>query len=165
MSFANNTLALLGFTGEMYRCCELTESLYLETDMVRFFYHYSAKNVAKFHQNAIFERNFGKHLSKQKRVIKRAINTSKSVEFKNEFKEKSFLVVTNELITITNERGDYHSYQVPAYQTPDGERKWFINGKLHREDGPAVEHSDGSVEWYLHGIHLNMKPWIITSNN
>ena len=29
---------------------------------------------------------------------------------------------------------------------------WFINGKLHREDGPAVEYADGSKDWYINGI-------------
>ena len=31
----------------------------------------------------------------------------------------------------------------------DGTRFWYLNGKLHREDGPAVEYADGSKEWYL----------------
>ena len=32
---------------------------------------------------------------------------------------------------------------------PDGIKRWFLNGKLHREDGPAVEHPDGTKFWYL----------------
>ena len=33
-----------------------------------------------------------------------------------------------------------------------GDKYWFLNGKLHREDGPAVEHSNGSKYWFLNGI-------------
>jgi hypothetical protein len=33
--------------------------------------------------------------------------------------------------------------------TNNGDKSWFLNGKLHREDGPAVEWSDGSKFWYL----------------
>jgi hypothetical protein len=32
---------------------------------------------------------------------------------------------------------------------PDGAKEWFLNGKLHREDGPAVEHPNGVKEWWL----------------
>jgi hypothetical protein len=30
--------------------------------------------------------------------------------------------------------------------------KWYLNGKLHREDGPAIEYADGTKEWYLNGM-------------
>ena len=33
----------------------------------------------------------------------------------------------------------------------NGTKSWFLNDKLHREDGPAVEHSDGNKEWWLDG--------------
>jgi hypothetical protein len=33
----------------------------------------------------------------------------------------------------------------------NGNRFWYHNGLLHREDGPAVEMSDGSWEWLFHG--------------
>jgi len=33
--------------------------------------------------------------------------------------------------------------------SPDGTREWYLNGKLHREDGPAFERPDGSRHWYL----------------
>lgn len=35
-----------------------------------------------------------------------------------------------------------------------GTLKWYLNGKLHREDGPAIEHADGGKEWYLNGEML-----------
>ena len=31
----------------------------------------------------------------------------------------------------------------------DGTKRWFLNGKLHREDGPAIEYPNGSKEWFL----------------
>jgi len=31
-------------------------------------------------------------------------------------------------------------------------RAWFLNGKIHREDGPAVEYVDGKRVWYEHNI-------------
>ena len=33
----------------------------------------------------------------------------------------------------------------------DGTKIWYLNGKLHREDGPAVECADGNKYWYLNG--------------
>ena len=32
-----------------------------------------------------------------------------------------------------------------------GTKKWYLNDKLHREDGPAVEYADGTKCWYLNG--------------
>ena len=40
----------------------------------------------------------------------------------------------------------------------DGNKHWFLNGKLHREDGPAVEYADGTKEWYLNGKKLIVRP-------
>jgi hypothetical protein len=33
----------------------------------------------------------------------------------------------------------------------DGYKSWYLNDKLHREDGPACKYSDGSKYWYLNG--------------
>ena len=33
----------------------------------------------------------------------------------------------------------------------EGNKEWFLNGELHREDGPAIEFANGSKAWYLHG--------------
>jgi hypothetical protein len=32
-----------------------------------------------------------------------------------------------------------------------GDKKWYRNDKLHREDGPAIEEPDGSKMWYRDG--------------
>ena len=31
----------------------------------------------------------------------------------------------------------------------NGDKSWYLNGKLHREDGPAIEYADGHKSWYL----------------
>jgi len=33
----------------------------------------------------------------------------------------------------------------------NGDKAWFLNGKLHREDGPAIEWANGHKEWWLNG--------------
>ena len=40
-------------------------------------------------------------------------------------------------------------YSVKVF--PDGEKKWYYRGKLHRADGPAVETASGGKYWYLKG--------------
>ena len=43
----------------------------------------------------------------------------------------------------------YIKYEVKVYS--DGTKEWYLNGKLHREDGPAIERSNGTKQWYLNG--------------
>ena len=31
----------------------------------------------------------------------------------------------------------------------NGDKFWYLNGKLHREDGPAIEHANGDKFWCL----------------
>jgi hypothetical protein len=38
-----------------------------------------------------------------------------------------------------------------VYLYSTGTKIWFLNGKVHREDGPSVEYINGSKEWYLNG--------------
>ena len=40
-------------------------------------------------------------------------------------------------------------YTVKVY--PNGSKSWYLNDKLHREDGPAREYADGSKSWWLNG--------------
>jgi hypothetical protein len=45
--------------------------------------------------------------------------------------------------------------------TPVGDKKWWLHGKLHREDGAAVEYANGDKEWWLHGeLHRENAPAI-----
>jgi len=42
-----------------------------------------------------------------------------------------------------------------------GDKAWYLNGNLHREDGPAVEWVNGYKVWYLHGnLHREDGPAI-----
>ena len=40
-------------------------------------------------------------------------------------------------------------YKVEVY--PSGNKIWWLNGKLHREDGPAMEWASGGKSWWLNG--------------
>ena len=45
--------------------------------------------------------------------------------------------------------GKLHREDGPAVERADGSKKWHLNGKLHRTDGPAVEYANGSKAWFL----------------
>ena len=47
-----------------------------------------------------------------------------------------------------------HREDGPACEYVNGDKSWYLNGKYHREDGPAIEGSDGSKHWYLNGKSL-----------
>ena len=38
----------------------------------------------------------------------------------------------------------------------EGNKMWYKNSKLHRDDGPAIENIDGSFEYWINGIKLNL---------
>lgn len=60
---------------------------------------------------------------------------------------------------ITNKNGDKHWYKDgilhredgPAVEFATGTKAWFENGRMHRTDGPACENSNGDKYWYVHG--------------
>ena len=45
-----------------------------------------------------------------------------------------------------------HREDGPAIEGADGYKEWYLNGEIHRTDGPAVEWADGTKEWFLNGI-------------
>jgi hypothetical protein len=47
--------------------------------------------------------------------------------------------------------GRLHREDGPAIEHANGDKEWYLNDKLHREDGPAIESADGSKFWYLNG--------------
>ncbi len=47
--------------------------------------------------------------------------------------------------------GKRHREDGPAIELASGAKYWYLNGKYHREDGPAVEYADGTKEWWLNG--------------
>jgi hypothetical protein len=38
-----------------------------------------------------------------------------------------------------------------------GDKFWYLNDKLHREDGPAMEHVNGKKAWCLNGVRIPCK--------
>ena len=46
----------------------------------------------------------------------------------------------------------FHRVGGPAVEYADGDKFWYINGKLHRTTGPAVEYADGDKSWWLNGL-------------
>jgi antitoxin component YwqK of YwqJK toxin-antitoxin module len=48
--------------------------------------------------------------------------------------------------------GKLHREDGPAIEVLDnGTKCWYLNDKQHREDGPAVEYSNGTKYWCLNG--------------
>jgi hypothetical protein len=51
-------------------------------------------------------------------------------------------------------------YTVKVYE--NGDQEWYLNGKLHREDGPAVIWASGRQVWHLNGkLHREDGPAVI----
>ena len=48
--------------------------------------------------------------------------------------------------------GKLHREDGPACEYAGGTRCWYLNGKRHREDGPACEYTSGAREWFLNGV-------------
>ena len=42
----------------------------------------------------------------------------------------------------------------------NGDIYWYLNDKLHREDGPACEYANGTKEWYLNGKEFTEKEFL-----
>ena len=42
-----------------------------------------------------------------------------------------------------------HREDGPAYEGANGNKSWYLNGKRHREDGPAIEYASGTKAWHL----------------
>ena len=42
-----------------------------------------------------------------------------------------------------------HREDGPAVEWVEGDKFWYLNGKRHREDGPAIEYSNGDKFWFL----------------
>ena len=51
----------------------------------------------------------------------------------------------------------YKKYEVKVFNS--GKKEWYLNGKLHREDGPAIEFADGNKYWYLNGTRYTEDKW------
>jgi hypothetical protein len=47
--------------------------------------------------------------------------------------------------------GKLHHTNGPAIEWTDGHKEWWLNGKPHRTDGPAIERTNGIKEWWFRG--------------
>jgi len=62
----------------------------------------------------------------------------------------------------TNKYGDktwyvndkIHREDGPAIEFASGYKVWYLNDKRHREDGPAIEYADGDKSWWINGKKL-----------
>ncbi len=50
--------------------------------------------------------------------------------------------------------GKLHREDGPAIEGTNGYKAWYLNNKRHREDGPALEYSRGKKYWYLNGTEM-----------
>ena len=51
-------------------------------------------------------------------------------------------------------------------ESKNGTKHWYVNNKLHREDGPAIERSDGTKHWFLNGkLHRKDGPAVEYNSN
>jgi hypothetical protein len=59
--------------------------------------------------------------------------------------------------------GKIHRDDGPAIITSNGAQHWYQNGELHKDDGPALICPYGSQHWYKHGLgHREDGPAVIT---
>jgi len=56
--------------------------------------------------------------------------------------------------------GKLHREDGPAVEWVTGGKQWWLNGKLHREDGPAVERANGDKDWWFNGRYLTREAWL-----
>ena len=55
--------------------------------------------------------------------------------------------------------GKLHREDGPAVESHNGDKAWYKDGKRHREDGPACEYNDGSICYYIEGVYYNEKDY------
>ena len=54
-----------------------------------------------------------------------------------------------------------HRDDGPAVEWSNGDKAWWVNGYRHRNDGPALMYLSGSKYWYLNGKQYSSKEeWI-----
>ena len=66
-------------------------------------------------------------------------------------KEYYQTICRNKNETVYYLNGKVHREDGPAIEYNDGYKYWWINGKRHRDGGPAVEYPNGYKEWWLDG--------------
>ena len=56
--------------------------------------------------------------------------------------------------------GNLHREDCPAVECSDGTKLWYKEGKWHRLDGPAIEYSHGEKEYWINGETLQTEIFI-----
>lgn len=56
--------------------------------------------------------------------------------------------------------GRLHREDGPAIERADGNKYWYINDKQHREDGPAVEYRSGNKYWFINDEELSEEEFL-----
>ena len=46
-------------------------------------------------------------------------------------------------------------YTIKVYT--NGNKYWYLNGRLHREGGPAIEYANGTKKWFYQDIEYKVK--------
>ena len=73
--------------------------------------------------------------------------------------------INNDRIMYWYLNGKLHREDGPAVEYLDGTKEWHRNGELHREDGPAIEWWDGETWWYQNGLcHRDGGPAVVRPN-
>jgi len=54
---------------------------------------------------------------------------------------------------------ELHREDGPAIEYADGDKIWYHMGERHREDGPAIELADGDKGWYLDSVEYTEKDY------
>ena len=66
------------------------------------------------------------------------------------FREKMKVIKNKHVTKYYNDNGELHrDGDLPAIERANGTKKWYIDDKLHRENGAAIEWSDGYKKWYI----------------
>ena len=61
--------------------------------------------------------------------------------------------------------GKKHRDDGPAEVYSDGTQRWIKNGRLHREDGPAIVWADGTQYWYKNDLqHRDDGPAVVRAD-
>ena len=53
--------------------------------------------------------------------------------------------------------GKMHREDGPAVEYANGNKCWYLNDKQHRIDGAAIEFVDGTKIWFVNDIQMNCK--------
>ena len=60
-----------------------------------------------------------------------------------------------------NENRTNKEDNIKIIEHADGNKKWYLNGELHRVDGPAVEWADGTKQWFLNDKEYTKEAWFV----